>query len=136
MADEINSYPANVDNTAAPTNASKWRMGFNPYPANVDNMAAPTNASKWRMGFNSAFKGISKQTDRRTNEILGSGPKSREAPNCRYKDRRIKLRHGTIMAVYRLSVWYGRVFTDGYRELCVSPTSAARGLQNGRNLLP
>ena len=23
----------------APTNASKWRMGFNPYPANVDNMA-------------------------------------------------------------------------------------------------
>ncbi len=23
---------------------------------NVDNMAAPTNASKWRMGFNSAFK--------------------------------------------------------------------------------
>ena len=31
---------------------------FNPYPANVDNMAAPTNASKWRMGFNSAFKGL------------------------------------------------------------------------------
>ena len=24
----------------APTNASKWRMGFNPYPANVDNMAS------------------------------------------------------------------------------------------------
>ena len=23
-----------------PTNASKWRMGFNPYPANVDNMAS------------------------------------------------------------------------------------------------
>ena len=22
-----------------PTNASKWRMGFNSYPANVDNMA-------------------------------------------------------------------------------------------------
>ena len=22
----------------APTNASKWRMGFNPYPANVDNI--------------------------------------------------------------------------------------------------
>ena len=43
---------------AAPTNASKWRMGFNPCPANVDNMAAPTNASKWRMGFNSAFKGL------------------------------------------------------------------------------
>jgi hypothetical protein len=31
---------------------------FNPHPANVDNMAAPTNASKWRMGFNSAFKGL------------------------------------------------------------------------------
>ena len=24
----------------APTNASKWRMGFNPYPANVNNMAS------------------------------------------------------------------------------------------------
>ena len=24
----------------APTNASKWRVGFNPYPANVDNMAS------------------------------------------------------------------------------------------------
>ena len=24
----------------APTNASKWRMGFNHYPANVDNMAS------------------------------------------------------------------------------------------------
>ena len=24
----------------APTNASKWRMGFNPYPANMDNMAS------------------------------------------------------------------------------------------------
>ena len=24
----------------APTNASKWRMGFNPYPVNVDNMAS------------------------------------------------------------------------------------------------
>ena len=24
----------------APTNASKWRMGFNPYPADVDNMAS------------------------------------------------------------------------------------------------
>ena len=24
----------------APTNASKWRMGFNTYPANVDNMAS------------------------------------------------------------------------------------------------
>ena len=24
----------------APTNASKWRMGFNSYPANVDNMAS------------------------------------------------------------------------------------------------
>ena len=24
----------------APTNASKWRMGFNPYPANVDKMAS------------------------------------------------------------------------------------------------
>ena len=24
----------------APTNASKWRMGFNPYPANVKNMAS------------------------------------------------------------------------------------------------
>ena len=24
----------------APSNASKWRMGFNPYPANVDNMAS------------------------------------------------------------------------------------------------
>ena len=24
----------------APTNASKWQMGFNPYPANVDNMAS------------------------------------------------------------------------------------------------
>ena len=23
-----------------PTNASKWRMGFNPYPANVDSMAS------------------------------------------------------------------------------------------------
>ena len=31
---------------------------FNPSPANVDNMIAPTNASKWRMGFNSAFKGL------------------------------------------------------------------------------
>ena len=51
----LNPYPANVDNMAAPTNASKWRMGFNLYPANVDNMAAPTNASKWRMGFNSVF---------------------------------------------------------------------------------
>ena len=39
----------------APTNASKWRMGFNPYPANVD------NTSKWRMGFNSAFKGLKEQ---------------------------------------------------------------------------
>ena len=26
--------------------------------ANVDNMAAPTNASKWRMGFDLAFKGL------------------------------------------------------------------------------
>ena len=42
----------------APTNASKWRMGFNHYPANVDNMASSTNASKWRMGFNSAFKDL------------------------------------------------------------------------------
>ena len=24
----------------APTNASKWWMGFNPYPANVDNMVS------------------------------------------------------------------------------------------------
>ena len=24
----------------APTNASKWRTGYNPYPANVDNMAS------------------------------------------------------------------------------------------------
>jgi hypothetical protein len=31
---------------------------INPYPANVENMVAPTNASKWRMGFNSAFKGL------------------------------------------------------------------------------
>ena len=31
---------------------------FNPYPANVENMVAPTNASKWRMGFNSAFEGL------------------------------------------------------------------------------
>ena len=31
---------------------------FNPYPANVKNMVAPSNASKWRMGFNSAFKGL------------------------------------------------------------------------------
>ena len=29
-----------------------------PYPAYVDNMAAPTNTSKWRMGFNSEFKGL------------------------------------------------------------------------------
>jgi hypothetical protein len=33
---------------------------INPYPANVENMVAPTNASKWRMGFNSAFKGLNK----------------------------------------------------------------------------
>ena len=31
---------------------------INPYPANVGNMVAPTNSSKWRMGFNSAFKGL------------------------------------------------------------------------------
>ena len=37
------------------------RWGFNPYPANVDNMATPTNASKWRMGFNSAFKGFKEE---------------------------------------------------------------------------
>jgi hypothetical protein len=29
-----------------------------PYSANVENMVAPTNASKWRMGFDSAFKGL------------------------------------------------------------------------------
>ena len=34
-------------------------MPFNPYPANVENMVAPTNASKWQIGFNSAFKGLS-----------------------------------------------------------------------------
>ena len=31
---------------------------FNPYPANVEDIVAPTNASKWRMGFNLAFKGL------------------------------------------------------------------------------
>jgi hypothetical protein len=31
-------------------------QAFNLYPANVENMVGPTNASKWRMGFNSAFK--------------------------------------------------------------------------------
>ena len=57
----------------APTNASKWRMGFNPYPANAGQYGdllktlanggwdltlilltwtiwrSPTNASKWRV---------------------------------------------------------------------------------------
>ena len=40
----------------------EWRRRhneeLNSYPANVDNMVAPTNASKWRMGFNSAFTGL------------------------------------------------------------------------------
>ena len=35
---------------------------FKPYPANVDNMATSTNASKWRMGFNSAFKGLKQES--------------------------------------------------------------------------
>ena len=36
----INPYPATWAIWRAPTNANKWRMGFNPYPANVDNMAS------------------------------------------------------------------------------------------------
>jgi hypothetical protein len=49
----------------APTNASKWRMGFNSAFKGLTLILltwtvwrAPTNASKWRMGFNSAFKGL------------------------------------------------------------------------------
>jgi hypothetical protein len=49
----------------APTNASKWRMGFNSAFKGLTLILltwtiwrAPTNASKWRMGFNSAFKGV------------------------------------------------------------------------------
>jgi hypothetical protein len=49
----------------APTNASKWRMGFNSAFEGITLILltwtiwrAPTNASKWRMGFNSAFEGL------------------------------------------------------------------------------
>ena len=49
----------------APTNASKWRMGFNSAFKGLTLILltrtiwrAPTNASKWRMGFNSEFKGL------------------------------------------------------------------------------
>jgi hypothetical protein len=33
---------------------------INPYPANMKNMVAPTNTSKWQMGFKSVFKGLNK----------------------------------------------------------------------------
>ena len=39
-------------------NEVTYIRNFNPSSANVHNMVAPTNASKWQMGFNSAFKGL------------------------------------------------------------------------------
>ena len=53
----------------APTDASKWRMGFNSAFKGLTFTLltwtiwrAPTDASKWRMGFNSAFKGLTAST--------------------------------------------------------------------------
>ena len=53
----------------APTNASKWRMGFNSAFKGLTLTLltwtiwrVPTNASKWRMGFNSSFKGLNDLT--------------------------------------------------------------------------
>ena len=70
---------------------------INPYPANMENMVAPTNASKWRMGFNSAFKGL-----KQINNYLESQDLSMAV--IRAKDISRFVYHITLSVSYRVWV--------------------------------